>query len=147
KTLDIRVELVNNAAAGAGGRLALKVPAGWTSRPDGVDFTFARAGERSAYQFAVSMPSIENRAYRIDAIASVGGRQYNQGYDVIEHRDLETRYLYHAATIEVRGVDVAIAPDLKVGYVMGIGDDVPSGIAQLGAAVTLLGEPDLAGAD
>jgi hypothetical protein len=44
-------------------------------------------------------------------------------------------------------VDVAIAPGLKVGYVMGIGDEVPAGIAQLGASVTLLGEQDLAAGD
>ena len=44
----------------------------------------------------------------------------------------------------MRGVDVTIAPALKVGYVMGIGDEVPAGIAQLGAAVTMLGEQDLA---
>ena len=29
-----------------------------------------------------------------------------------------------------------IAPGLKVGYVMGIGDDVPAGLAQLGASVS-----------
>jgi len=39
---------------------------------------------------------------------------------------------------------VAIAPDLTVGYVMGIGDEVPAGISQLGASVTLLGEQELA---
>jgi hypothetical protein len=42
---------------------------------------------------------------------------------------------------------VKIAPGLKVGYVMGIGDEVPSGIAQLGATVRLLGEADLAAGD
>ena len=93
------------------------------------------------------MPSLESRDYTIDAVATIAGRDYTQGYDVIEHRDLETRYLYHPATTSVRGVDVTIAPGLKVGYVMGIGDDVPAGIAQLGAAVTLLGEQDLASGD
>ena len=44
----------------------------------------------------------------------------------------------------VRGIDVTIAPDLKVGYVMGVGDQVPRGLAQLGAQVTLLGEQELA---
>src|SRR5207248_4433054 len=92
-------------------------------------------------------PWITERAHRIEAVATVAGRDYAQGYDVIEHRDLETRYLYHPATTEVHGVDVAIAPNLKVGYVMGIGDDVPAGIAQLGATVALLGEPDLARGD
>src|SRR5690606_25008799 len=36
---------------------------------------------------------------------------------------------------------------LNVGYVMGVGDQVPEGIRQLGYKVTLLGEQDLATAD
>ncbi|HKB13794.1 MAG TPA: hypothetical protein VKD69_24175, partial [Vicinamibacterales bacterium] len=51
---------------------------------------------------------------------------------------------YKPATIEVRGVNVVVPSHLNVGYVMGIGDQVPSGIAQLGHTVTLLGERELA---
>jgi hypothetical protein len=47
----------------------------------------------------------------------------------------------------VRGIDVAIAPGLRVGYVMGVGDEVPAGLAQLGVDVQLLGAQDLASAD
>src|SRR4029079_11493932 len=47
----------------------------------------------------------------------------------------------------VRGVDVTIAPGLKVGYVMGIGDDVPAGLTQLGVDVQLLASQDRAAAD
>src|SRR4029079_2112472 len=75
---------------------------------------------------------------------SAGGRDYRQGYTTIPHRDLETRYLYRDAVASVRGVDVRIAPGLRVGYVMGIGDEVPSGLAQLGVDVQLLREQDLA---
>jgi LmbE family N-acetylglucosaminyl deacetylase len=144
KPVDLRVDLMNNVSTGSSGRLGLRLPSGWTSSPAGVDFTFARPGERGTYRFRVSVPSVQNREYRIEAIATLGGREYAQGYDVVEHRDLETRYLYHPAAITVRGVDVAIAPNLEVGYVMGIGDDVPAGIAQLGASVSLLGERELA---
>ena len=42
---------------------------------------------------------------------------------------------------------MTIAPGLKVGYVMGVGDDVPSGLAQIGVSVQLLGEQDLATGD
>ena len=147
RQVEVRVELLNNLEGRASGSLALQLPAGWTSAPAAAPFTFARAGERSAYRFAVSVPALENRDYRIEAVATVAGRQYTQGYDVIEHRDLETRYLFHPASTAVRGVDVTIAPGLKVGYVMGVGDEVPSGIAQLGASVTLLGEQDLASGD
>jgi LmbE family N-acetylglucosaminyl deacetylase len=147
KQVEVRVELLNNMEKGGSGRLALQLPTGWTSTPEAVSFSFARPGERSAHRFTVSLPSLENRDYRIEAVASVAGRQYTQGYDVIEHRDLETRYLYHPAATQVRGIDVKVAANLKVGYVMGVGDEVPSGIAQLGASVTLLGEQELASGD
>jgi LmbE family N-acetylglucosaminyl deacetylase len=147
RSLDVRVELVNNADREVAGRIALRLPPAWTSSPAGADFRIARPGERSTYGFTVSAASIAQRDYRIDAVATVDGREYAQGYEVIEHRDLETRYLYHPAAIDLRGVDVAIAPNLTVGYVMGIGDEVPAAIAQLGASVTLLGEADLARGD
>jgi LmbE family N-acetylglucosaminyl deacetylase len=143
-TVDLGVELVNNAAQGSSGLLTLQLPAGWSSTPASVPFTFARSGERSTHRFTVAVPTLDARDYRIEAVATVGDRQYREGYDALEHRDLETRYLFHPASIQVRGIDVRIAPGLKVGYVMGIGDEVPAGIAQLGAVVTLLGEQDLA---
>jgi hypothetical protein len=95
----------------------------------------------------VSIPALENRDYRIQAVAASAGREFREGYDAIQHRDLETRYLYREASAAVRGVDVKISSGLKVGYVMGIGDDVPGGLAQLGVDVQLLGAQDLAGAD
>jgi LmbE family N-acetylglucosaminyl deacetylase len=147
KTVRLQVEVTNNAPAGSKGELTLKLPPGWTSDPAAIPFTFTRPGEKSRYQFTVAVPAIENREYRIDAVATSAGRAYQEGYDVIEHRDLETRYLYHEAASRVRGIDVKIAPGLKVGYVMGVGDDVPAGIAQLGAQVQLLNEQDLAAAD
>ena len=107
-----------------------------------------RARRRAAFfAFTVAAPSIEARAYKIEAVATAGGREYREGYDVIRHRDLETRYLYRPASVGVKGTDVTIAPGLRVGYVMGVGDDVPSGIAQLGVEVQLLGAQDLASAD
>jgi LmbE family N-acetylglucosaminyl deacetylase len=143
----LQVELTNNAPAGSQGQLVLKLPEGWTSEPAAIPFAFTRPGEKSRHQFTVAVPAIENRDYRIDAVANTGGHEFHEGYDLIEHRDLETRYLYHEATSRVRGVDVKIAPGLKVGYIMGVGDDVPAGIAQLGVEVHLLGAQDLAAAD
>ena len=144
KSVPVNVELLNNKEGAVTGTLTLRLPTGWTSDPGQTPFTFARAGEKRQFQFTVAVPALENRDYRIEAVASADGREYRDGYDVIDKRDLETRFLYHGASVGVRGVDVKIAPGLTVGYVMGIGDDVPSGIAQLGAKVTLLGETDLA---
>jgi hypothetical protein len=90
---------------------------------------------------------VETRDYRIAAVATAAGREYREGYATIRHRDLDTRYLYRDAAASVRGVDLRIPTGLRVGYVMGVGDDVPSNLAQLGIDVQLLAERDLATAD
>lgn len=147
KRVDVEVALLHNAEAATSGRVALKMPAGWTSEPADAAFSFARAGERASYRFTVRPGTIDARPYTVEAVASAAGKEYREGYEVIDQRDLEVRYLYRPATAEVRGVNVATVPGLKVGYVMGIGDAVPQGLQQLGAQVTLLGERDLATAD
>ena len=50
----------------------------------------------------VSVLSLNTNEYRVEAIASSGGREYRVGYDIIRHRDLETRYLYRDATTRAR---------------------------------------------
>jgi hypothetical protein len=123
------------------------VPPGWLVEPSSASFECAHPGEREFYAFTVTIPALENRDYRIDAVASSDAGVFREGYDIIQHRDLETKYLYREAAASVRGVDVKSPPGLKVGYVMGIGDDVPAGLAQLGVEVKLLDAQDLASGD
>ena len=123
------------------------MPAGWTSEPASQPFSFARAGERASYRFSVRPGVIDAKSYSIEAVATASGKEYREGYELIDHRDLEVRYLYRASTADVRGLEVTTVAGLKVGYVMGVGDQVPLGLQQLGAQVTLLGERELASAD
>lgn len=147
RTIDLDVAVMHNASAPTNGQLALTLPAGWTSAPTQYAFTFQRAGERSTYRFTVTAKTIDTQLHDVVALATVDGKQYKEGYELIEARDLEARYLYRPSIAKVRGVDVQVVPNLKVGYVMGIGDQVPIGLQQLGATVTLLNEHDLATAD
>ncbi len=145
--VSIEVSLLHNADSPTSGQLTLRLPAGWTSAPASQPFSFARSGERSSYRFTVTPSSVDAKPYQIEAVASAAGKEYREGYELIDHRDLELRYLYRPSTTEVRGVDVTTVAGLKVGYVMGIGDSVPQGLQQLGAQVTLLGERELASSD
>jgi LmbE family N-acetylglucosaminyl deacetylase len=147
KTVGVEVNLLNNVEGENRGQLSLRLPAGWTSTPASQTFAFTRAGERSIYRFTVSVPSITQQQHRIEAVASAGGREYTEGYDLIDYRDLGQRYLYAPAVADVRGIDVKTVQDLNVGYIMGVGDQVSDGIRQLGYRVTLLGPADLATAD
>ena len=139
--------LIHNAETPSSGQVTLQLPEGWTAKPGSQAFRFERAGERASFKFAVRPGAIGARTYEIDAVAIDGLGEYREGYELIDHRDLEARYLYRDATTTVRGVDVTTVAGLKVGYVMGVGDQVPSGLQQLGAQVTLLGERELASAN
>jgi LmbE family N-acetylglucosaminyl deacetylase len=147
RTLDLHVELVNNAPQGSEGHLTLEMPGGWTVEPSAAPFQFGRAGERRVYDFHVTPGALADREYVIRAVANAGGQEFREGYDELRHRDLETRYLFHDAIGRVRGLDVQVTPNLTVGYVMGVGDEIPAGIAQLGARVVLLEAHDLASGD
>jgi hypothetical protein len=44
-------------------------------------------------------------------------------------------------------IDVSIAPGLRVGYIMGVGDRVPEAIEQLGAELRMIEPGELAAGD
>jgi hypothetical protein len=147
KMVRLTVEVLNNQEGASDGALRLEVPAGWTVRPASVALRFSRAGERVLHPFEVTIPALDGGERRIEAVASAGGREYREGYTTIRHRDLETRYLYRRAAASVRGIDVSLRSGMKVGYVMGVGDEVPAGLAQLGVDVQMLGSQELATGD
>ncbi len=146
-SFDVHVEVVNNDEHGLQGNLLASLPGGWTASPASIPFSFDQAGERSTYTFEITAVELSTEAYEVKIQAEVDGRGYGEGYDVIQRRELQTRHLYKPARVMVRGVEVYLAPNLDVGYIMGVGDEVPAGIEQLGARVTLLGEEDLAQGD
>jgi LmbE family N-acetylglucosaminyl deacetylase len=145
--IELEVAVLHNAEQATSGQLTLRMPAGWTSEPASHAFSFTRAGERASYKFLVRPGAVGADMYKIEGVASAAGKDYREGYEIIDQRDLEVRYLYRPSSADVRGVNVVTVPDLKVGYIMGIGDSVPLGLQQLGAQVTLLGERELASMD
>ncbi len=145
--LSLEVELHNNHPEGSEGELVLELPEGWRAQPTRHAFRFSQANARQRFGFSVTAPRIREETYDLRVVARSDGQEYRQGYLAIRHRDLDTRYLYRDSTTSVTGVNVRIAPRMKVGYVMGVGDEVPSGIQQMGAEVALLNSDDLANGD
>ncbi len=128
----------------------LELPAGWTAMPASVRHDFRSRGEVVEASFSITPSPDWSGDVVVDAVARATldgtAREYRTGYQTIDHRDLPLARLRHAARALVRSVAVAPLDGVTVGYVMGVGDDVPAGIEALGATVRLLGETDLAGA-
>ena len=144
-SFDVNVSVSNNVKGNAAGKVRLKLPQGWTAAPAESSFNFTHEGEAGNFNFKVSVPRVASGSdYKVQAVAEYNGKEYVEGYQVIAHRDNEPRHLYRPATMEVRGVEVKVAPNLSVGYVMGVGDEIPKAMEQIGVKVVMLGENDLA---
>lgn len=122
----------------------LEVPAGWAAAPSTVAHDFARAGEVAEVAFEVTPPDGWEGAATIQAVSRAGRREYRTGHQTIDHRDLRLARLWRPATTTVRSVPVARLDGARVGYVMGVGDEVPAGIESLGAQVEMLDAAGLA---
>ena len=130
-------------------RVALRLPEGFRAHPADAAVAFDRAGEESSVRFTVHADGMAAGAYEITAALDTGSGEPESaiGYQRIAHRDLPLRYLVRPAALRVAGVELAMPDGLRVGYVVGAGDEVPAGIAALGAEVTLLDEAALLNSD
>jgi LmbE family N-acetylglucosaminyl deacetylase len=144
----LSVVVRNNAHKGSSGALKVKLPAGWRSEPESVEFRFDKEGEEGDYRFTAKAPGGAAAGdYPLQAVAVSGGREYSASFEPISYPSLAVVYLSHAAHHTVRLIDVKMAPRLRTGYVMGSGDDVPQTLGQLGAKVDLLDTAALASGD
>ena len=73
--------------------------------------------------------------------------RFASGYQEIEYPHIQRRQIIKPAEITLKIVDVRIAPGLTVGYVNGVGDQVPPAIEQLGAKLTFIEQDELAWGD
>ncbi|HML15372.1 MAG TPA: PIG-L family deacetylase, partial [Bryobacteraceae bacterium] len=145
--VDVQAQVTSNTKS-ADVKVHLALPSGWSAAPAQADLHFTHEGEIQNARFHVSVAGAAARKiYTIQAIAESAGRSYSEGYEVIAHRDLETRRLYEPAVTELTAVDVKVAPGLKVGYIMGAGDEIPEALEHIGVTPRMLSASDLASAD
>ncbi len=147
KAFEVNAVVRSNVKGPARGTVRLNLPAGWTSKPASADFTTADDGQEQAMVFQVTPANLAEKPYQIQAVAEYNGRKYTEGYEVTGYSGLRPYFLYKPSTYSLAGVDVKVAPGLKVAYVMGTGDDVPASLEHLGVKATLLGPSEVATGD
>ena len=147
RTREISVEITHNARRATNGSVKLVAPQGWRVEADDRPLNFTRQNEKTARTFKVTPPAGATGAFDVQAVAEANGRQYNDGYSVISYPHIESHLIYRAATTKVEVFDVKVASDLKVGYVMGSGDDGALALRQMGVNVKLINGAELASGD
>jgi LmbE family N-acetylglucosaminyl deacetylase len=140
--------VTNNTAGPLDADVRLEAPDGWSVTPASRHVTFARADEADTVTFTVSAPpKVATGTWTIAAVAQSAGQRFDRGYQVIEYPHIERRHTFEPAATTLKVIDVALPGSPSVGYVMGVGDQVPPALEQLGARVVLLDEAALASGD
>ena len=146
--LRFSVSVVSNVDGVIEGGLSLEAPDGWEVSPGEVPLSFSGRGQAATFNYSV-VPARDARdgAYDVRAVAKAGGNEYREGYEVIAYPHIEPRHLYRGSASVVQVAPVDLPDDLRVGYIMGTGDQVPLVLEQMGLQVRLLTGQDLATAD
>jgi LmbE family N-acetylglucosaminyl deacetylase len=147
KAFSVKTVVHSNVKGPASGTVRLDLPAGWKSEPASAPFSTAQDGDDLGLSFTVTPSNLGEKPYSITAVAEFAGKQYREGYHVTGYSGLRPYFLYTPSTYKTSGVDVKVAPGLKVGYVMGSGDDVPDSLEHLGIKVNFLAPADIASGD
>ena len=149
---EVRVTVVNGLKGPSSATVRLKAPAGWRITPASASVGFTREDESTTSRFTLAATApvqpgdVELTAEVIASGGSTNG-SFSTGYQSIEYPHIQRRHKLIPATARVEVIDVALAPSLSVGYIMGVGDQVPSALQQLGARVTLIDSDEMAWGD
>ena len=76
-------------------------------------------------EFQVVPAAHQEGRFSIKASLEYQGKTYSDGYSVVTRDDLDTFYYYQPSIQKVSVVDVKVPGKLKIGYIMGAGDDIP----------------------
>jgi LmbE family N-acetylglucosaminyl deacetylase len=140
----VKVAVSTNLAEPSKGTLHLKVPSGWRAEPSSLPLSFDGRGEKREADFTVYHDGMSEGPTEIRAVFDSGGKSFSEGYSVVTREDLGTFYYYQPAVQHVSVVDVNVPKNLKVGYIMGAGDDIPTVLKQIGMNVSLIPAEKLA---
>jgi LmbE family N-acetylglucosaminyl deacetylase len=143
----VKVSVRSDVSGNTAGTVQLRVPSGWRVQPQAQPANFTHRGEQREFAFALTPAELHEGREQVQAVFSSGGREYKEGFTAVTREDLGTFYYYQPAVQHLSAVNVRIPPGLKVGYIMGAGDDIPVVLQQLGMDVTLVSPQELAQGD
>jgi hypothetical protein len=148
QTREIGVTVANHAKTGGSAAVKLQLPSGWASSPASETVTFAREDEARQVRFAITPPAgTKPGRYDVHAVATRDGQSFDKGYEAIEYPHIRRRHLVADAAGSLKVLDLRPVTNVTVGYIMGVGDQVPPALVQLGAHVELLSPEQLASSD
>ena len=150
---EIDVVLTNTSTTARSGAVRLEAPDGWAVEPASAPFALEPSGASGSFTFAVSpRGAVANGSHVFRAVARQAERtgaaqggagadpEFDTQFDLVDHPHIPRALMARDAAVRVSVFPVAADTELRVGYVMGSGDDGPTALRQMGMEVAELDE-------
>ena len=141
------VRVSSNLDSAPAGKLRLDLPAGWRAEPGSFDVTLSKRGDARDFSFKVFPARLAEGKQDIHAVLDVSGKTYKEAYTLVSRDDLGSFYDFQPAVQRISVIDVKLPRDLKVAYIMGAGDDIPTILQQIRMNVTVVAAEKIANED
>jgi LmbE family N-acetylglucosaminyl deacetylase len=137
---------VRTTADRGNGEVRPEAPKGWTTQPQSANVSFSEPGQKSV-GFKDLPDGAKEARYEVHARLNADGRDYSDGYALVTRPDLGGFFYYQPALQRASIVNVKVPQGLKIGYIMGAGDDIPDVLRELGLNVTMIKPEEVASGD
>jgi LmbE family N-acetylglucosaminyl deacetylase len=148
---EVHVTVTNGTKAAAQASVTLEVPQGWKAVPASAAIRFTHEDESLSARFQITAPAqAKTGEYTLRAAvtsSTAADESFTSGYQEIEYPHVQRRQVIKPAEASLKVVDVKTVPNISVGYIVGVGDQVPPAIEQLGAKLSFIDPDELAWGD
>jgi hypothetical protein len=145
--LPISVQVTSQAKEDLNGTLRPGLPNDWSSQP--IDFRLNLKPEVQEARASFGLTprrTTPGQTYTVSAPVTIDGEfgGWAESYRAVGYAGLPTTNYYTSAITRIVPVDVTTAPNLRIAYLPGTGDQVPEFLPSLGVVPTMLTTKDLA---
>ncbi|RZJ82068.1 MAG: PIG-L family deacetylase [Flavobacterium sp.] len=135
---------LNSFTDNAKGILTPKLPAGWKSNPEKIDFNLAKKGDEQTVVFAITPGNQASGTLNLEV--NIAGETESKGLKTISYDHIPNITIFPSATARLEKIDLKIVGN-KVAYIDGAGDLVPDALREMGYGVTHLTPAQILTAD
>jgi LmbE family N-acetylglucosaminyl deacetylase len=121
----------------------IDAPPSWEAKPLFFDPLPPAGSSLTEDWQAKAMHVSSGRSYALRASVIALNRTYSEGYRLVGYPGLTYTNFYTPAVFKAVAVDVTTAPNLRIAYLPGTGDEVPQFLPSLGVTPTILTTKDL----
>jgi LmbE family N-acetylglucosaminyl deacetylase len=140
KSKSVQVRVAASTAA-VRGRLRLEAPNRWRIEPASVPVDLKAADAEIFATFTIQPPPNANEG-TLRAVVSVEGRDYSFARERISYPHIGLHVLMPPADAKIVRADIRKTGEL-IGYIPGVGDEIPQSLQQIGYNVKILDAADI----